>query len=200
MKRSLVLCTAGIFALTLLTGCSSSSDETAADASSANAPSSNAPTASDEARSSTDASTASQAPVDTSTVIATNEFTVPGHKDDKVTVGIQSLKVEGKTMTLQYVLTPDFSSVSDSESISIYDMFSNNSPHTTLVDRENLKEYRVISDTGRTWASDSVLTSTINHEPVIWWGVYAAPEDGNESFDIRVIDSMPEFNDVPVTR
>ena len=195
MKRSLALCAAGILALSALTGCTSSTDEAPSNTPSTEGTSASATTQAPSAQSETPT-----AAVDTSNVIASKEFTVPGHKDDKVTVGIQSLKVEGKTMTLQYVLTPDFASASDSAAISIYDMFGNSSPRTTLVDRENLKEYSVISDVGRTWAADSVLTSTANHEPVIWWGVYAAPEDGNESFDIRVIDSMAEFTDVPVTR
>lgn len=69
-------------------------------------------------------------------------------------------------------------------------MFSNNSPRTALVNRENLKEYLVVSDTGTIRASDSVFNSTINPEPVIWWVVYSAPAGVNESFGIRVVDSM----------
>ncbi|WP_159609965.1 hypothetical protein [Glutamicibacter sp. JC586] len=195
MQRSLVLCATGILALTVLTGCNASSTD-----SPSNEPTADNATASSASQSSTEQTQTSQAPVDTSDVIATNEFVVPGHKNDKVKVGIQSLKVEGKTMILQYVLTPDFSSESDSAKISIYDMFGDLPPRTTLVDRENLKEYTVISDVGRSWAADAVHSQTTNHEPIIWWGVYAAPEDNNDSFDVRVIDSMAEFADVPVTR
>lgn len=79
-------------------------------------------------------------------------------------------------------------------------MFENSPPRTTLDDRANLKEYSVISDVGLTWAADSIRTSTANHESIIWCGLYAAPEDGNNRLDIRVIDSMAEVTDVPETR
>ena len=53
-------------------------------------------------------------------------------------------------MNLQCVLTPGFASARDTAAISINDMFGKSSPRTTLVARENLKEYSVISDVGRT--------------------------------------------------
>lgn len=194
MQRTFPLCVAGILTLSVLTGCSSPTGEPATSATATEGG-----TVSSAAQASVNGTDAPVIKVDTENVIATQEFTVPGSKD-KVNVGIQSLTVEGKTMTLQFVLTPDFASSSDSSDISIYDMFGMTSPKPTLVDRENLKEYSLISAPGRTWSAEVVNNRTTNHEPIIWWGVYAAPEDENETFDVRVIDSMAEFADVPVTR
>ncbi|MDQ0093240.1 hypothetical protein [Paeniglutamicibacter psychrophenolicus] len=138
--------------------------------------------------------------VDTGTVIAQQEYKTPGSKDDKVAYGVQSLVVEGKTMVLKLVFTPDFASVSDSEAISVYDMTGNVTFNPRLVYRENLKEYSLLTESVYTWATDRVRTETTNHEPVIWWGVYAAPKDDNDAFDLRVLDAMAEFPDIPVQR
>lgn len=35
---------------------------------------------------------------------------------------------------------------------------------------------------------------------MLWFGGYAAPEDEIDSIDLRVIDELPEFTDVPITR
>ncbi|GAA1886862.1 hypothetical protein GCM10009715_36230 [Paeniglutamicibacter psychrophenolicus] len=195
MKPVHSLFAAGLLAISLLTGCSSPTDgqtpsAPATDGTATSAAGTQAPA---------DASPARVVQVDTGTVIATQEYTVPGTKD-KVTVGLQSLVVDEKTMVLQLVLTPDFTSVSDSSDISVFKMFGETSPRPKLVDRDNLKEYSLISAPGLNWSADSVYTKTTNHEPVIWWGVYAAPQDNNETFDVRVADALAEFTDVPVTR
>ena len=127
-------------------------------------------------------------------------LSTPPGTNDKVNIGVQSLQVEGQTMTLQLVLTPEFTSISDSEAVSIYAATGSTRFNPKLIDRENLKEYSLISDTGQDWATNRATTKTTNHEPVIWWGFYAAPEDNNDAFELRVLDAMAEFTDVPVTR
>lgn len=195
MKQVLSLGALGILTISLLSGCSTSNDEPAT-SSSVDA----GATASESGQGSpAEDSEPNTVSVDTSTVIAEQEYTLPGTKD-KVTFGVQSVTVDGKTMLLQMILTPDFSSVSDSKAINVYEMTGSSMFDPKLIDRENLKEYSLISETGRTWATDRVPTKTTNHEPVIWWGMYAAPEDDNEAFDLRVLDAMAEFTDVPVTR
>ncbi|GAA5226464.1 hypothetical protein [Paeniglutamicibacter antarcticus] len=195
MKQTISLGAACILAIALLTGCTASSEEPAASAS--------VGAAGTAAQSGQDAPAEGTEPrvvsVDTSTVIAEQEYSIPG-TNDKVNIGVQSLQVEGQTMTLQLVLTPEFTSISDSEAVSIYAATGSTRFNPKLIDRENLKEYSLISDTGQDWATNRATTKTTNHEPVIWWGFYAAPEDNNDAFELRVLDAMAEFTDVPVTR
>ncbi|GAA1354677.1 hypothetical protein GCM10009596_00600 [Arthrobacter rhombi] len=138
---------------------------------------------------------------DTSKVLAQQKYTLPGTKDD-VTFGVQSLKVDGKTMILKMVVTPDFSSVSKNETLSIYEATGENVAYfdPQLVDRGNLKEYGLIRESSTTWSADMSYTKTTNGQPVIWWGVYAAPEDDIDSVDIRVMQGVPEFTNVPIQR
>lgn len=190
MRPVFSLVAAGLLATALLAGCSVQNQ----------APASTETNSPVEAAAADEGAPARVVSVDTGTVIAQQEYKIPGSKDDKVTFGVQSLAVEGKTMVLKLVLTPNFASVSDSEAVSVYDMTGNVTFNPRLVDRENLKEYSLLTESVYTWATDRVHTETTNHEPVIWWGVYAAPEDENESFDLRVLDAMAEFPDVPVQR
>lgn len=138
---------------------------------------------------------------DTSQVLAEQDYTLPGTQDS-VKIGVQSLVVDGKTMILKMVLTPDVTSASDNEAISIYDMTGGGSSYIDpkLVDRENLKEYSLISDHADQWSTDIVTTDATNGQPVIWWGVYAAPEDDITSVDLRVMPGVPEFTNVPIQR
>ena len=46
---------------------------------------------------------------------------LPDAPDDKAVVGIQSLTVEGETMVLRLVITPDLASVDDDEAVSLGD-------------------------------------------------------------------------------
>ncbi|PQZ94923.1 hypothetical protein CQ018_06170 [Arthrobacter sp. MYb227] len=195
MRQLLTRTAAGIMVIGLLTGCSAKNDAPApallTDDKSAAAENSVAPA---------DVAPPRVVSADAGTVIAEQEFKVPGSAKDTVTVGVQSLIVEGKTMKLQLVITPNLSSISDSAKTSIYRAFGETSIRPKLVDRENLKEYSLISDTGQHWSTYAANADTTNHEPVIWWGMYAAPEDENATFDLRVIDTMEEFVDIPVTR
>src|SRR5699024_5248473 len=59
--------------------------------------------------------------VDPDDLVVKQDVRVPGSKENKVTVGVSSLEVDGKTMTLTLVVTPHFKSAADDDSISIYD-------------------------------------------------------------------------------
>ncbi|MBC7375440.1 MAG: hypothetical protein H7323_15745 [Frankiales bacterium] len=132
----------------------------------------------------------------------------PGAPEDKVTIGVQSLTVEDKTMVLRLVLTPDFRSVSDNEPVELRDAARVGSQFfgvdLRLLDRKNLKEYGVVSSREnslvRWWASGSGDVSSVNGEPMYAFAVFAAPEDDIDSIDVRVNEQWPEFTDVPITR
>lgn len=132
-------------------------------------------------------------------VVVQGSYTMPGTQDE-VTVGVLPLEVEGDVLTLRLAYTPDFDSVSDTEPISFYDM----GPELgwkfrpVLIDRENLKEYSLISSTGRDWSADGLSLEALNGETTYWWGVYAAPEDDIDAFDVRLPNELLEFTDVPV--
>lgn len=113
MRPLLTRTAAGILAIGLLAGCSASGDapDPAPQAEDKSAAGED-PTASAGAAS-PDAVPARVVAVDTGNVIAEQVFKVPG-SEDTVTVGVQSLIVEGKTMKLQLVITPNLSSISDS--------------------------------------------------------------------------------------
>lgn len=194
MRQVLARTAVGMLALALLSGCSAPTDEQKTQTSAAQSGTSNETTASPTAD-----GVARVVTVDTGTVIAEQVFKIPGTKDT-TTVGVQSLIVEGKTMKLQLVITPNMSSISASAKTSIYRAFGQTSIRPKLIDRENLKEYSLISETGQEWSTYAVNADTTNHEPVIWWGMYAAPEDENATFDLRVMDTMEVFTDIPVTR
>lgn len=127
----------------------------------------------------------------------------PDDPDDLTTVGLRSLRVEGDVMVLELVVTPDFASVSDSQTVSLHDIWQSvgGTFSPTLLDRDNLKRYTVVSGgPGRTFTSDSVFTRTVNGQPVRAYAVYAAPEDDIETIDVVLADVWPAFTDVPVER
>ncbi|MGP5163648.1 hypothetical protein ACTXK2_05890 [Arthrobacter rhombi] len=107
--------------------------------------------------------------MDTTKVLAEQEYQLPGTKD-KTTFGVQSLKVEGETMKLTLVMTPDFSSVSDSETLRMYKLTGDDAFEPLLIDRDHLKEYSVMSESSKKWAVDHLKTKTTTGEPVIWGG------------------------------
>ena len=139
-------------------------------------------------------------------VIVEQTVADPAAPDDQVTIGVQSLTVEGTTMVLRLIVTPDFASTSDSEEISLADAWGTGALRfgvtLRLLDRENLKEYSVIADTsGQRWASDnSDEVSSTNGEPMYVFAVFAAPEDDIDSVDLLLREVWPEFSDVPITR
>lgn len=137
--------------------------------------------------------------VDPDDVVVKQDVRVPGSKENKVTVGVSSLEVDGKTMTLTLVVTPHFKSAADDDSISIYDSWGENKFAPQLIDADNLKVYSPISDTYDEWTSNSVYTETTNNQPVTAWAVFKAPENDIDSVDIRLQESWPKLTDVPIT-
>lgn len=138
--------------------------------------------------------------VDLEKTIVKQDVKVPGSSEDTATVGILSLKVEGKTQRLQLVVTPHFKSVDEDEEVSLFEIWGEQSFSPQLIDADNLKVYSPIRDMGEQWTSGSVRTETKNEEPMYVWAVYAAPEDDLDSFDIRLYDTWPDFTDVPITK
>jgi hypothetical protein len=200
MKRRAIAATA--LTLALLTSCSAGGDDEAAadnaSSTSAGKPDGDKKDAGSEATGGS--SGAGVADVDPADVLAEQTYTVPG-SEDAATIGVHSLVVDGDVMTLRLVFTPDFSSVSDSDAVSVYDIVGHAGRFAPmLVDREHLKEYDIVGGAPTEWTSDTVYTEVTNGEPMVWWGVYAAPEDDIDTVDIRVLDELPEFTDVPITR
>ncbi|MCA5892064.1 hypothetical protein LEP48_01695 [Isoptericola sp. NEAU-Y5] len=122
-------------------------------------------------------------------VVADATFTVPGTKDE-VRVGIESLTVRGETTELRLVFTPQYD---DGDAISVFSMLGETSGGLDLIDRENLKEYR----TGYT--TDYVGAKAARGESVGFQAYFAAPEDDITTIDVKLHDSWPVFEDVPLT-
>lgn len=136
--------------------------------------------------------------LDPDDVIVSESFPLTSNPDNSTTVGVQSLTVEGKTMILRLVVTPEFASESKSEEIRLYDAFDGEY-HPVLVDRENLKVYSVIREGGTQFAAP-YSRETVNGTPTQAWFAFAAPEDEIDTIDLRVHPDWPEFLDIPITR
>ncbi|MGP9837321.1 hypothetical protein [Arthrobacter sp. 179] len=184
MKSTWPLITTVTLSAALLVGCSGGdSDPEDAEASSRTAPAT--------------ASAGEAAPGDSHQVLAKQEYELPG-TNDQVTVGIKSLVVDGDTMKLTLVLTPEFSSLGETDQVSISKITDPWYLSPRLIDREHHKEYSIVSDTfNKRWQVDT-MSNTTNGEPIIWWGIYAAPEDGIDSVDLRIFGDMPDFTNVPI--
>jgi len=160
------------------------------------------PTSSDPTSEETSAST-SGAGVQKVSTDAFVEQTVPvgGSAEDTVTVGVQSLVVEGDIMTLTLVYTPRFASIDEDEDLSLYDVLNpDGALRPRLLDRTNLKEYTIIKESGYDWSTDAINRDAPNGEPVVFWAVYAAPQDDIDVVDIRLSQAWPEFTGVPIAR
>lgn len=94
----------------------------------------------------------------------------PTSPDDKATVGVASLTVDRETMVLRLIVTPDFSSVSDSEVVDLGEAMGVGGLYfgvkLRLLDRENLKEYSVINQGTDWWASSSSEVGAVNGDPM----------------------------------
>lgn len=131
-------------------------------------------------------------------VVADATFTVPGTESDEVRFGIESVVVSGRTMELRLVMTPEFDD--GGNAASVYDALGEN-VNITLIDRENLKEYRVLeADGGGRWfRTDPVYTEALPGQSVGYQVFFAAPEDEISTIDVRLTESWPVFEDVPLT-
>src|SRR5699024_11025620 len=107
--------------------------------------------------------------IDTSQVLAEQKYQIPG-TDDSATIGVHSLVVEGDVMQLYLTFTPDYASLSDDEVATIFDLVDPMKFRPILIDRENLKEYSLISDSGQDWSAASSSVAAANGETALWWG------------------------------
>lgn len=188
-----------------IAGCSSADEEPAQAEQAAEQPSgqeSDAPSEDGDAQEG--AGGAGVQDADLEDVLVEQTVTVPTEPGDSVTVGVRSLRVEGDVTVLELVVTPDFASVSDSESLSLYEIWRGAASQfrPTLLDRVHLKRYKIV-DAGpanEVFATDSVYTETVNGQPMRVYAVYAAPEDDIEAIDVVLADPWPAFTDVPVER
>lgn len=199
MKKTWPLITTAAVAAMLLAGCSAGDSPQSTTGTSGSSSPSSSGTSGDDGQDVAEDSDIGIAEMDTSKVLAEQEYQLPGTKD-KVTFGVQSLEVQGETMKLTLVLTPHFTSVSESKTLPIYELTGEGALDPLLIDRENLKEYSVIRQLSDLWTVDRLHTKTTNGEPVIWWGMYAAPEDEIDEVDLRLFGDMPEFTKVPIER
>jgi hypothetical protein len=128
----------------------------------------------------------------------------PDAPQDRVTIGVESLTVEGTTMVLRLVVTPDFASVPDGEPVTLGDAMGVGGQFfgvaLRLIDRENLTEYSVVHEGSRWWASGAYEVETVDGEPMSAFAVFAAPQDDIDTIDVRLDEQWPELLDVPVTR
>jgi hypothetical protein len=131
-------------------------------------------------------------------VIVEQTVAIPDNPDNKVTLGVHSLAVEGEVMVLRLVVTPQFASESNDASLS-FTALGDSLFRPRLVDGANLKEYEPIGG-GVPWVSDETEVEAINGSPMLAWAYFAAPEDPIETIDVRVSDGWPAFTDVPITR
>lgn len=145
-----------------------------------------------------DASGAGVAETNFDDIIVKQDVEVKGSEENTATIGVLSLKVEGKVQTLRLAVTPHFDSADDDDQINIYKVWNERSFSPQLVDKDNLKVYSPIRNSLENWASDSFYTKTKNETPMEAWAVYAAPEDDIDTVDIRLTDEWPLFTDVPI--
>ncbi len=120
--------------------------------------------------------------------------------EDEVTIGVQSLQVDGEVMQLRLVVTPNFTSVEDGETVSLYDILEQGTFRPSLLDLENLKEYSIIRDGSTPWGSDSVDTQAVNGTPMLVFAVFAAPQDDIDTVDVSIREVWPSFTGVPIER
>ena len=131
-------------------------------------------------------------------VVADATFTVPGTESDKVRFGIESIVVSDRTMELRLVMTPEFDD--GGSAASVYDALGQN-VSVALIDRENLKEYQVLqADGGGRWfRTDPIYAKALPGVSVGYQMFFAAPEDEITTIDVRLAESWPVFEDVPLT-
>ncbi|MEE6280708.1 hypothetical protein [Georgenia sunbinii] len=144
---------------------------------------------------------AAQGPVGPADAIDTITYALPGadeRAEATATVGLHSLRVDGETMLLELSFTPEFNG---DDTYGIYEMNGGSKLMPVLNDRQNLKQYTVLSVNGSTeWA-----TGTVNADPKVssgqtlhYWGYFAAPEDDIDTISVGV--GTVEFDDVTIER
>jgi transcriptional regulator with XRE-family HTH domain len=170
---------------------------------------------------SSDATKSSSSAGTTTAVIAEQKFastaggssnTPPG---GTVTTTLRALEVSGKTMTLRWAFRWDNPDLANDATENMSHLGVENIP--MLTDTAHLKQYRPLCTEGSWQATgirsqvacrDSALVSPsgalvafefTNHSTVEAWAVFAAPQDGQASFDVLVVDGWPPFSAVTPT-
>ena len=139
--------------------------------------------------------------LDPSDVLAKQTVNMPENPQDTIDFGLQSLTVEGSIATLRLVVTPRFKSESADETISLNDIYGTGRYlGFYLLDRKNLKRYNVVRSGPTEFASDELVTKTVNGTPMAVYAVFAAPQDEVPTIDVFMADYWPEFKNVPVKR
>ncbi len=128
---------------------------------------------------------------------------VRGRPADKVDVGLESLKIDpgGRTMTLRLVFTPHFTTKGPQDTVTLSDLDDPNYVLPTILDREHLKAYSVLSGSGNVrWYESPSGTGAQNGHPFEAWFGFAAPQDPVTALEVSVLDSWPPFTQVAIQR
>lgn len=191
---------AALAAAVVLAGCSGQDAEfdDGDSAATASAPESTADTA--EA----DATPVAATWPDPENLVAEDVFTTLDSTEEKVKIGIEGIIVDGDTMELRLLFTPE----ENLEKVKLNEVL----PYATrvhmdikLIDRENLKEYHVIEAPGTlpTWyqtgGRNEADVEALAGEVVGFQSFYAAPEDDIDTIDVVLGVGLPVFEDVPLT-
>ncbi|MBM7821537.1 hypothetical protein JOE63_004014 [Cellulosimicrobium cellulans] len=125
---------------------------------------------------------------------------VPGSAEDEVSLGLVSLVAEGSTVELRVLMTPRFADpdAEKPEEHSAYDMLGHDH-NPTIVDVDALTEYDLISTGGTDLATDVVAAKTVNGRPLLYQAWFPRPAGDPVAVDVRLHESWPPFEDVPVT-
>lgn len=133
---------------------------------------------------------------DLSKVIFSKQFAVPGKPQRKVTVGILSLERKDRLAVLKVVITPEFTDLAPTETVSHFKALGDSSWRPTLLDLRNLKEYRVLSGSGGPLSFEE--GEAVSGQPIYAWAVFAAPPAGVTRLDLTMVDWMPRITNVPI--
>ncbi|RYV52211.1 hypothetical protein [Pengzhenrongella frigida] len=197
-KRALVGVTGVVAVAALLTGCGASDRPDPAAASQTAA--SDGEATGDGAGSAEKAdSDAYVDDYDPEKVLIEHDYPLVKNPEDITTVGVESLVVEGKTMTLRLVVSPTFDSQPTSETVTFLEAF-NDTFRPVLLDRTNLKQYSIVGDQTGVGLKTDMHAEVMNGGSALAWFVFAAPEDDIETIDLQLDSSWPEIRDVPITR
>lgn len=140
--------------------------------------------------------------VDLEKVIVEQTVALPDNPEDKLKLGVLSLRVEGKVMILRMAVTPQFASASDSKAISLFSALGDSFFKPKLIDATHFKEYSTIGTASGAggWKVNETEVESRNDSPMLAWAYFSAPEDDISSIDLRLDDNFPAFTDVPITR
>ncbi len=132
-------------------------------------------------------------------VIAEDVFPAEDVPRAEVRVGIEGIIVTDETMELRLVLTPE----EGAAGIQVGDVLNEVlAVDVRLIDRENLKEYKVLCSGGCS-ASDryqpNYFSDLTAGQSLAFPSSTLPPEDDIDNIDVQINSSLPVFEDVPLT-